>query len=78
MLKTKHLVSIILVFFILIGSDILIGAVGHYSGSTQGSEAYTFGAFLDYLQEIELIDFVIILSAAILVFLIVYKMGVGG
>jgi len=59
----------LILFFVLIGSDLLIGFFGHYSGSTQGD--YSAGAFVEYVGTLTLESMVPIFCIAIGVVLFV-------
>ena len=58
-----------LLILILVGSDFVIGAFGHYSGST-GND-YSLGAFTDYMQNMTFEQFAPVLAVALVVIVLV-------
>jgi len=53
----------ILLFIILVGSDLLIGFIGHYSGSTGGD--FTVEAFSEYIATMNIGDLALVFVIAI-------------
>lgn len=59
----------LILFFVLVGSDLMIGFAGHYSGST-GND-FSIGAFLDYVQHVSFEELLPVFVIAFIVILFV-------
>jgi preprotein translocase subunit SecG len=68
-----HIKHLFLIFFILIGSDVLIGFVGHYSGSV--SNEFTLSSFLNYIANLTVIDLLPVFVVSIIVCFLVWRLG---
>ena len=66
LMNLKHAVILLVV---LVGSDLLIGFVGHYSGTTGGD--YTWDGFVDYITHVDPgeLGLVFVIAIGILLFL---------
>ena len=66
--KIGHILHYIILPLVLIGSDIMILFIGHYSGSTQN--IFTLEAFSEYIATVSLIDVVpgLLIALGVMVF----------
>lgn len=63
----KHLIATLLVFFVLIGSDLTIGALGHYVGSGEES-LFVYLTDLNNYSELFVVFFISLLVVTFLRF----------
>lgn len=69
----KNPIHLALIVIVLIGSDMIIGFVGHYIGS--GQTEITPQTIVDYLNDTPLWHWLAILAVAIIVCVIVHFLG---
>lgn len=72
-MSPKHLGIILIIMFVLIGSDLLIGFYGHYMGSREGDE-FTWDAFFDYLANPNWGELLLVFLVAIVVFFLIVRL----
>lgn len=67
-LKMARLLHIIVIPVLLVGSDLLIGAFGHYSGSTG---AFSIESIIDYIMHPNWLEWGIVLVFAVAIMITV-------
>jgi len=60
----------IILFIVLVGSDLLIGFAGHYSGATGGD--FTMDGFIDYVTHLNVADLTLVFVIAIVILLFLH------
>jgi len=71
----KNPVHLIILFIILVGSDMVIAFYSHYVGATDAE--FSIDAFMEYLSTLDAMEYLFIFGFAIFICLVVFLLGGG-